>query len=256
MSKRILVTRPYNQSTNLCRLIEQQSWQAIKFPVIDIQSKTLSDKECLSLRHIDEYKYVFFVSINAVNFAYEILNHDFECLKRVTCIAVGLATYHQLAKYAIDNTLLPSAGFNSEGILDIPELQDLGGQSCLIIRGEGGREFLASTLRERGASVDYIEVYARIPVSYQRETINSILFAEPLDAVVIYSIEALYNLVQIADEVNKKNNLLIIPLVVISQRVCVIARSMGFTKILIAKEATDMAMINALNNGENCGESN
>ena len=256
MGKSILVTRPYHQSANLCGLLEQKGWQAIKFPVIEIRRKTLSEQGCLCLQHIEQYQYVLFVSVNAVDFAYEILNHDFERLKQVKCIAVGLATYNRLSQYAMTNILLPDAAFNSEGILAIPELQDLVAQSCLIIRGTGGRELLANTLHARGASVDYMEVYTREPVSYQSEAVNSTLFAEALDAIVIYSIEALRNLVQIADEVNKKNNLLLIPLVVISQRVCVIARSMGFKKILIAEEATDMAVINALNNGENCGGSN
>ncbi len=256
MGKRILVTRPYKQSANLCNLIEGQGWQAIKFPVIEIRSKTLSAKECLFLQHIEQYQYVFFISVNAVKFAYEILNHDFECLKHVKCIAVGLATYSELVQYGITNILLPEAGFNSEGILAIPDLQDLDSQSCLIIRGVGGRKLLANTLRGRGALVDYMEVYTREPVSYPRESINLAFADGNLDVVVIYSVEALHNLVQLAVEVNKKNNLLLIPLLVISRRVYAAAKDIGFTKVVIANEATDAAMINALNNGENCGGSN
>ncbi len=256
MVKRILVTRPYNQSANLCNLIEHQGWQAIKFPVIETRSRILSEKDDLCARNIGLYQYVFFVSANAVNFAYKIFNYDFACLQQVKCITVGQATYNQLSQFGINNILIPSQGFNSEGVLALPELQDLSGQSCLIIRGAGGRELLASTLRERGASVDYMEVYTRESVSYQSQVINSTLFAETLDAIVIYSIESLHNLVQIAVELNKKDNLLLIPLVVISQRVCVVAKQLGFQKILIAEEATDMAMINALINGENCGGSN
>jgi uroporphyrinogen-III synthase len=256
MGKCILVTRPYHQSANLCSLIEQQGWQAIKFPVIEIQRKALSEKDSLYLQHIEQYKYVFFISVNAVNFAYEILNYGFERLTQVKCIAVGLATYNQLIGYGVTNILLPDLGFNSEGILALPELQDLSGQSCLIIRGAGGRELLASTLQARGASVDYMEVYTREAVSYTSETVNLTLGAGDLDAIVIYSAEALQNLMQIAAEVKKKNSLLLIPLVVISQRVYAVAKDIGFTRIFIANETTDAAMINALNNGENCGGSN
>jgi len=256
MGKRILVTRPYHQCANLCGLLEQQGWQAIKFPVIEIRSKALSEQDCLCLQHIEQYQYVFFISVNAVDFAYEILNHDFERLKQVKCIAVGLATYNQLSQYSMINILLPDAVFNSEGILAIPELQYLGAQSCLIIRGAGGRELLASTLHARGASVDYMEVYTREPVSYTCESVNLALGDGNLDAVAIYSVEALHNLVQLAAGVKKINSLLLIPLVVISQRVFAVAKDIGFTKIVIANEATDAAMINALNNGENCGGSN
>ncbi|MBE0468368.1 MAG: uroporphyrinogen-III synthase [Methyloprofundus sp.] len=256
MGKRILVTRPHHQSANLCSLIEQKGWQAVKFPVIEIRSKTLSDKDRLCLQHIEQYQYVFFVSVNAVNFAYEILNYDFGRLKQVKCVAVGLATYNQLAQYAMNNILLPEAEFNSEGILSIPELQDLGGQSCLIIRGAEGRELLANTLHARGASVDYMDVYIRAPVFHSIESVNLALDDGNLDAVFIYSVEALHNLVALAVKVKKVNNLLLIPLVVISRRVYAMAKDLGFTKIVVANKATDVAMINALNNGENCGGSN
>ncbi|RMG55103.1 MAG: uroporphyrinogen-III synthase [Gammaproteobacteria bacterium] len=53
--------------------------------------------------------------------------------------------------------------YNSEALLGLPELQDLHGQRLLLLRGEGGRRHLAETLRSRGAQLDEVACYRRLP---------------------------------------------------------------------------------------------
>ena len=251
--KKILVTRPNHQSENMCKLIEQQGWQAIRFPVIAIKARSLSRQELKRVQNIDLYQKVFFVSVNAVNFALQIINGKMERLQKVSCIAVGNASYKALTAHGISNVLVPEQGFNSEEILAMPEMQDMQGQSCLIIRGEGGRGLLAASLRERGAKVDYLEVYKRVvPVSDNR-LVHEYLQHKAFAAILIYSGDALKNLLQMLAKQDINNNLLNTPLVVISQRVEHLAKKIGFKNIIIADEASDAAMMNALLNGEECG---
>jgi len=251
--RKILVTRPVRQSENLCYLIEQQGWQAIRFPVIEIQAKELSLQDKHHVQHIEQYQYLFFVSANAVNFALPLFNGKIQGLKQISSVAVGKATYRALLNNGIRHVLVPEQGFNSEAILAMPELQNLTGQSCLIIRGDGGREILANTLRERGAEVDYLEVYRRVLPCHDTRVVEMDLLNKSLTAIVIYSGDALHNLVKMLAKQEIKKNLLNVTLVVISERVQTLAKEIGFKKIIVADQASDTAMINALLNGEECG---
>ncbi|OQK16891.1 hypothetical protein AU255_03030 [Methyloprofundus sedimenti] len=251
--KKILVTRPNHQSENMCRLIEQQGWQAIRFPVIAIKARSLSTQEIRRAENIDLYQQVFFVSVNAVNFALQIINGKMKGLQKVSCIALGNATYKALTAHGISNILVPEQGFNSEAILAMPEMQDMQGQSCLIIRGEGGRELLAASLQERGATVDYLEVYKRAMPITDNRLVSEYLQHKAVSAILVYSGDALNNLLKMLAKQDINQNLLNTPLVVISQRVQHLAKKIGFKNIVIADEASDAAMMNALLNGEECG---
>lgn len=251
---KILVTRPAHQSENMCRLIEQQGWQAIRFPVLEIQARVLSAEDRQRIQEIEQYQQVIFVSVNAINFALPLISGKMESLQKTSCIAVGKASYQALQAQGIQHVLVPQQGFNSEAILAMPEMQDMQGQSCLIVRGVGGRDFLADNLRERGARVDYLEVYKRvIPVADNSGLIGEYLRHKALAAILIYSGDALRNLLQMLAKEDIKKNLLNTPLLVISQRVQELAKKIGFKNIIIADQASDAAMINALMKEEQRG---
>ena len=91
-------------------------------------------------------------------------------------------------------------GFDSEQLLATPELQDVAGKVVRIIRGNGGRELLASTLRERGATVEYLEVYERVLPDYEDSELAGIVDRwrnGEIDVVTIMSVETLVNLITI-----------------------------------------------------------
>ena len=76
-------------------------------------------------------------------------------------------------------------------------LGDVRGKRVRIVRGNGGRETLADTLRERGAIVDYLEVYARRLPAYsagELDTLEKRWQSGGIDAVVVMSVQSLRNL--------------------------------------------------------------
>jgi uroporphyrinogen-III synthase len=240
----ILVTRPKHQADELCHLIEQHGWRAIRFPTLEIVgiNTPLIQQQ---LKSIDQYDWLIFISANAVNFALMANDGKIDNLLERSIAAVGIATEKELIKAGLTVSLTPETMFNSEGLLKTEQMTQVKGLSCLIIRGKGGQETLASGLCERGAKVDYLEVYSReMPVTDNSGLIKSIQ-QQSLDAITITSGDALNNLLQMIDEKHHKL-LFSIQLIVISGRIKKMAKTIGFKYITVAEKAGNSAMIKAL----------
>jgi len=130
------------------------------------------------------------------------------------------------------------------------ELQadEVKGRRYLILRGIGGRELIAQTLKERGAHVDSCELYRRYLPEQNTAALGKALPAT--DVIVISSAESLGNLVSMAGEGLAKT-LLDKPVLVPSERVATIARQLDFQHIISAANATDNAVIETLTRWSN-----
>ena len=114
------------------------------------------------------------------------------------------------------------------------------------MRGQGGREFLAERLRQRGASVDYAEVYSRCIPQVDTQPLRQWLSEGGLDVATVTSNETLRNLWEMVGTLGQ-DDLVRLPLVVASERTASLARAMGFTSSLqVAADATNEAMQAAL----------
>ena len=134
---------------------------------------------------------------------------------------------------------------NSEALLALPELQRLSGQRVLIVRGVGGRGWLRKVLTERGASVDYLEVYRRERSGTLPEQVIADIDSGGFDYITASSGETVENIVSLVDS-DSHPQLLEVPVVVPGERVAAIARRCGFTRIIQATNAGDDAMIGAI----------
>jgi hypothetical protein len=121
---------------------------------------------------------------------------------------------------------------------------DAAGQRILIFRGNGGRELLRDTLRQRGAEVDYAEVYRR----QRPQTDPAPLLARwprEVQVVVVTSVETLENLAAILGE-RGESLLRQTPIVVVSERIRQRAEAMGCARILLAQRAEEAAILTAI----------
>lgn len=239
---RVLVTRPKHQAENLSRLIEEQGGIAVRFPTLDIVPK--DDEEIkFTLANLDRFQWVIFVSVNAVNFALKANSGKIGRTGSVRFASVGQSTAKAMKMAGLPVDLLPENGFNSEALLAMPQLQQVEGQSFLIVRGEGGREQLATTLRSRDAEVNYLEVYKRIIPRIDSSPVMELLAQHRLDVITVTSAEALQNLSLMLGENNNNKLLSLIPLVVVSDRIKDIAADMGFNRITVTDSPIDTAIL-------------
>jgi uroporphyrinogen-III synthase len=218
-------------------------------PLVEIKPINVANNVLQALSTPPLIDWVIFISSNAVNFAL----HGNDGKIRELCLnarvaAVGQATANALQRAGIIASAVPEQGFNSEALLAMPQLQPLQGQRCLIIRGVRGRELLAETLRARGATVDYLDVYERQPPSTDPAELIDLLQSKTLDVISITSAEALQNLLAMVPAQPWRTQLLTIPLVVISDRLRFIAQTLGFTCITVSSGVSDLDVFKTIIN--------
>jgi uroporphyrinogen-III synthase len=188
----VLVTRPRRQAIELVELINAHGGAAIEFPVIEIlpRDKHLIDAAANDLPDPD---IAIFVSRNAVENGLA-----YSAAARTAVIGPATAAALESAGRGVD--IAPADGYDSEHLLEEPELRDVRDKRVRIIRGVGGRELLGDTLRDRGARVDYLEVYERVPPEYSAEQMADLeqqWRAGAVNVVTVMSVESLNNLVSL-----------------------------------------------------------
>ena len=233
---KVLVTRPAGQATSFVEAISARGGVAQSFPLIEINPMA----QCpATLANIQDYELVIFISRNAVEYAWPFLkDQDFVSIK---VAAVGQATAVALSEHGRAADIVPENQYDSEGLLAMAEMIQVSGKRILIVRGQGGREKLADSLRDRGAIVDYAEVYQRLPTE-QVLTYSQ----DEVDVITVTSSEALVHLSHIAQQ-QGDGWLLDKPLLVIHERVARRAADLGFKlKPVVADQASEAAMLDAL----------
>jgi uroporphyrinogen-III synthase len=187
---RVLVTRPKAQSEGLVDAITARGGAAIEFPVIETQAADAAELE-RAVGELSNPDIVIFVSWNAVRFGLNLAGS-------AKIAAIGPATARIIEARGRTVDIRSPDGFSSEHLLATPELQDVEGKVIRIIRGNGGRELLATTLRDRGATVEYLEVYSRHVAKHAPAdvaTIEKQFLAGNIDVVTIMSVDSIMNLI-------------------------------------------------------------
>lgn len=244
----ILITRPSNQSSVMQQALESQGAAVLSLPLIHIEA--LNDEQAMQVLkdkvlQLDNYHCLIFVSNNAVTFGGELINDYWPQFPvGVEVIAVGPTTAEAARTRFICEVSQPVTGMTSEDILRLPQLNDIEGKRIGIVRGQGGRELLADTLRSRGASVDYLEAYSRTPVAYDASEFCARLRSAGVNVLTASSGESLTRLsAMLSGEAELRRQL---DLVVPSQRVAEQALEAGYEKVHCAGGADAASFVAAL----------
>jgi len=241
----VLVTRPVEQAEVLCKLIEDAGGKAIRLPLLEIQPLQVEGIGLNRLRQLEHTDWLIFVSANAVRCAFELLGPQWlDTVSMPKIAAIGQATAKALLDKGVAVDLKPKEQFNSESLLAQLGLMDAKGLSFLIVRGEGGRELLADTLRQRGGKVEYAEVYRRVAPEIDVNELLASWRRGDIAIVTLTSGEALANLWQRMPE-GDRELLLHTPIVVIGRRMAKQVRELGAVHVFEA-EATDADIFDAV----------
>lgn len=250
-----VITRPVGQSDGLAVRLAQHGVRTLDFPLISIAPVIDEAPLRAALGALERYALVVFVSPNAVDRA-------FACYATVSSIwppalpvaVVGPASVAALARHGVaapeHRVVSPSgaeeeepARFDSESLYAALEktfgANAFAGKRVLIVRGDGGREWLAERLREAGAEVETVAAYRRVvpepPIAAWTQ-VHALLEGAP-HAWLVTSSEGVRNLDELAREHLTAGEIVELrhaPLVAPHPRIAETARSMGFDRITVS----------------------
>jgi len=182
---------------------------------------------------------VIFTSHEAVRQAVDLVGTA--PLNRALVLVPGQGTASVARELGLDNVIYPERHGTSEAVLAMPELRDVEGLDVLILAAAGGRSLMGETLERRGASVEKIHVYRRVPAEVPEGTSGRIEAAKAL-VTLGASLEAVSGLIERLGR-SAVDRLRAAPLIVPSQRVADHAERLGFRHCLVAGGASDEAML-------------
>lgn len=244
---RAVITRPREQGRGLCSRIEAAGGEALAFPTLLIAGPADPASALAALGRLPQTDLVVFASPNAVRWGLDLMARHGLTLEGKRIIAVGTGTAAALGDAGVRDVQLPAAQQSSEGMLALPALapERVAGCSVLIIRGNGGRELLRRELTRRGARVTVAEVYRRECPAADPAPLARLLAAGGVQVIVATSAEGLRNLFAIMDSALHPR-LRQLPMLVVGARMAAAARALGVERLLVADDAGDPALTDAL----------
>ena len=201
--KRILVTRPKDQSMDLVDRLEAMGADAIEAPMIRIMPPEEYGPLDEACARAGDFDWIVFSSANAVDaFMQRLLAGptDLRALGGVRLCGVGPGTAEHLAIHGLKVDLTPPE-YRAEGVLRaLADSGDVKGLKILLPHADIGRELLTEELRKQGADVTEVVAYRTIAVDADREgepDIYRMLLERSIDVVTFTSASAVRNFVRI-----------------------------------------------------------
>lgn len=185
----IINTRPKERAQILSNGLKGRGYQVFELPLLDLVSLPLDlTLQQQFVRFLDA-ELVVVVSPIAVTLGmqyYQALNLPMHLLQEKHWICVGQATQAKLQEYGIQSES-PKVE-TSEGMLQLPRLNDFNYHNIAFWRGIGGRTLMMRSLQDKGINVLNMLLYQRIMPDYSREISHQV--AQCLPAGVLITSEA------------------------------------------------------------------
>ncbi|MBJ9977560.1 uroporphyrinogen-III synthase [Pseudomonas sp. S75] len=243
---RLLLTRPAEECAALAQVLGDAGVFSSSLPLLSIVPLAVTEVALQRLGDIAGYQAIIVVSKPAARLLLQRLGELQLAAPRHGWFTVGEATARVL-QHAGLQVSFPTAGDDSEALLGVSVLREaiaLPTPRVLIVRGKGGRELLAERLGERGASVDYLELYERCLPHYPPGSLLQRIEAERLNGLVVSSGQGFEHLRSLAGA--HWPQLAAMPLFVPSPRVAEQARAAGARQVVDCRGASATALLAAV----------
>ena len=243
---RLLLTRPAEDCAALAQTLAAQGVVSHCMPLLAIEALDETPEQRSAFADLQCYCAVIVVSKPAARIGLQLLAQHGTPTPDLPWFSVGAATAAVLAEQGL-GVHFPDLGDDSEALLALPALQQAiaaPAPRVLILRGEGGREFLAESLRSQGVSVDYLPLYRRVLPQYAPGELSRQVRAERLNGLVVSSGQGFEHLLQLAGD--DWPALARLPLFVPSPRVAEQARAAGAQIVVDCRGASAAALQAAL----------
>lgn len=233
----LLNTRPPHQADLLNQQLAEVGVEALNCPSLQIETEQLTQTP-----RWDQQDVWVFVSRNAVtHFALQLSAEQQVGSEACKIVAVGEATAQAIGQQGWPNLQPVPSSFDSEGMLSLAVFNQPQGLRVGVVRGDGGREHLAQTLRAQGAQVSLYEVYRRQISPFCQQAWRK--FKQAARPILLFtsgsSLQAFLTELPVEDQAWCFQ----LPLIVFSQRLFDLARQAGFTQqIYVTSNASDAAI--------------
>jgi uroporphyrinogen-III synthase len=238
---RVLVTRPAAQASEWVLRLRAAGLQAEALPLIDIAPATDAAALASAWATLPEQAMVVFVSPNAVSCFFSARPDPSSWPAHVLAASPGPGTTQALRGCGVPTVIEPASDapqFDSEALWQQLSGRDWAGRSVLVVRGAGGRDWLAERLRERGAVLSFVAAYDRAAprLSPAQQALLNEALQQPEQHVWFFSSsEAITHLAALAPQAEWTRA----SAIATHPRIAETARSLGLGRVVEARPSID-----------------
>jgi len=236
----VAITRPVGTGIALSRRVRALGGIAFALPGSRLRASENPQTTRTVLHEALHCDFVIFTSPAAVRFAAKLS----PLRTRGRVFAPGAGTAAALKRRGLNDTQIPVRA-DSEGMLALPELQQVRGLTVGIVGAPGGRGLLQKELAARGACVTVAHIYERVAARFDRRHFEPLLRSRSALYVPLSSVEALRHLLKALPPAPRRK-LLAGTAIASSARLQRAAKDAGFARVLRAASALDDDLIAAI----------
>ena len=169
---KIIVTSDLTIFGELRKLGQSRGFNVEKFIALNIKENRDTSED--DLTYIETANNIIFQSKNAVRYSKN-LHKGLQKNKKAKIYCLGKYTKIELKKIFNNKIVHPDSKYSSESLLELIAKENINKENFMIIKGEGGRDYLENNLRHLGCNVKTVNTYRRVAKdSFLEEKVLSI----------------------------------------------------------------------------------